>query len=119
MKEGGNVSLYIADFRSLVSRIGDWDQRAYIHHYRRGLASSGLDQLASNPSIIAYLQDLMDINLGFEARYHERQKEKKNFKKRRLKPQSQVLLILKILQAQVIRRRISGFRKGTSPIIPS
>ncbi|MBW0586618.1 hypothetical protein O181_126333, partial [Austropuccinia psidii MF-1] len=24
MKEGGHVSLYIADFRSLVSRIGDW-----------------------------------------------------------------------------------------------
>ncbi|MBW0495173.1 hypothetical protein O181_034888 [Austropuccinia psidii MF-1] len=25
MKEGGHVYLYIADFRSLVSRIGDWD----------------------------------------------------------------------------------------------
>ncbi|MBW0496931.1 hypothetical protein O181_036646 [Austropuccinia psidii MF-1] len=119
MKDGGNVSLYISDFRSLVSRIGDCDERSYIHDYRRGLASSGLDQLASNPSIIAYLQDLMDINLDFEVRYHERKKEKSNFKKRRLKPQSHVLLILKILQAQVIRRRISGFRKGTNPILPS
>ncbi|MBW0593948.1 hypothetical protein O181_133663 [Austropuccinia psidii MF-1] len=38
MKESGHVSLYIADFRSLMSRIGDWGERAYIHVYRRGLA---------------------------------------------------------------------------------
>ncbi|MBW0544378.1 hypothetical protein O181_084093 [Austropuccinia psidii MF-1] len=49
MKESGNVSLYIADFRSLMSRIGDWGERAYIHVYRRGLASRRLDQLASYP----------------------------------------------------------------------
>ncbi|MBW0533934.1 hypothetical protein O181_073649 [Austropuccinia psidii MF-1] len=34
MKEGGQVSLYIADLRSLISRIGDWGERAYIHVYR-------------------------------------------------------------------------------------
>ncbi|MBW0495440.1 hypothetical protein O181_035155 [Austropuccinia psidii MF-1] len=28
MKEGGHVSLYIANFRSWVSRIGDWGERA-------------------------------------------------------------------------------------------
>ncbi|MBW0530411.1 hypothetical protein O181_070126, partial [Austropuccinia psidii MF-1] len=28
MKESGHVSLYIADFRSLMSRIGDWGERA-------------------------------------------------------------------------------------------
>ncbi|MBW0580694.1 hypothetical protein O181_120409 [Austropuccinia psidii MF-1] len=49
MKESGHVSLYISDFRSLMSRIGDWGERAYIHVYRRGLASRLLDQLASNP----------------------------------------------------------------------
>ncbi|MBW0512313.1 hypothetical protein O181_052028 [Austropuccinia psidii MF-1] len=31
MKESGHVSLYIADFRSLISRIGDWGERGYIH----------------------------------------------------------------------------------------
>ncbi|MBW0554716.1 hypothetical protein O181_094431 [Austropuccinia psidii MF-1] len=43
MKESGNVSLYIADFRSLISRIGDWGERPYIHVYRRGLASRILE----------------------------------------------------------------------------
>ncbi|MBW0541383.1 hypothetical protein O181_081098 [Austropuccinia psidii MF-1] len=38
MKENGPVSLYIADFRSLMSRIGDWGERAYIQVYIRGLA---------------------------------------------------------------------------------
>ncbi|MBW0494418.1 hypothetical protein O181_034133 [Austropuccinia psidii MF-1] len=39
MKEGGHVSLYIADFGSLVSRIGDWGERALIHNFRKGLPS--------------------------------------------------------------------------------
>ncbi|MBW0476827.1 hypothetical protein O181_016542 [Austropuccinia psidii MF-1] len=39
IKESGHVSMYIADFRSLMSRIGDWGERAYIHVYRRGLES--------------------------------------------------------------------------------
>ncbi|MBW0585293.1 hypothetical protein O181_125008 [Austropuccinia psidii MF-1] len=43
MKEGGHVSLYIADFRSLVSRIGDWGERPLIHHFRRRLPSRILD----------------------------------------------------------------------------
>ncbi|MBW0515640.1 hypothetical protein O181_055355 [Austropuccinia psidii MF-1] len=34
MKESGHVSFYIADFRSLISSIGDWGERAYIHVYR-------------------------------------------------------------------------------------
>ncbi|MBW0575801.1 hypothetical protein O181_115516 [Austropuccinia psidii MF-1] len=35
IKEGGHVSLYIAYFRKLVSRIGDWGERA-LHHFRGG-----------------------------------------------------------------------------------
>ncbi|MBW0573324.1 hypothetical protein O181_113039 [Austropuccinia psidii MF-1] len=78
MKEGGHVALYIAYFRSLVSRIGDWGERALIHHFRKGLASSIPDQLASHPSNIDSLQDLMDVSLELDTRYHERQKEKNN-----------------------------------------
>ncbi|MBW0524358.1 hypothetical protein O181_064073 [Austropuccinia psidii MF-1] len=74
MKECGHVSLYTADVRSLVSRIGDWGKRALIHHLRKGLPSRILDQLASHPSRIDSLQDLMDVTLEFDARYHERQK---------------------------------------------
>ncbi|MBW0534393.1 hypothetical protein O181_074108 [Austropuccinia psidii MF-1] len=33
-KERGHVSLYIADFRRSMSRVGDWGERAYIHVYR-------------------------------------------------------------------------------------
>ncbi|MBW0589418.1 hypothetical protein O181_129133 [Austropuccinia psidii MF-1] len=40
MEEGGHVSLYIADFRILVSRIGDWGGRALINHFRKGLPST-------------------------------------------------------------------------------
>ncbi|MBW0579977.1 hypothetical protein O181_119692 [Austropuccinia psidii MF-1] len=43
MKEGGHVSLYIANFRSLVSIIGDWGERALIHPFRKGLPSRILD----------------------------------------------------------------------------
>ncbi|MBW0484662.1 hypothetical protein O181_024377 [Austropuccinia psidii MF-1] len=60
MKESGHVSLYIAYFRSLISIIENWGERAYIHVYRRGLESILLDQWASHP----------------DTRYHERQKEK-------------------------------------------
>ncbi|MBW0477859.1 hypothetical protein O181_017574 [Austropuccinia psidii MF-1] len=76
MKEGGHVSLYISDFRSLMSRIGDWGERAYIYVYRRGLASRPLDQLASYPGNFDALQELMYITLELDTRYHERHKEK-------------------------------------------
>ncbi|MBW0559908.1 hypothetical protein O181_099623 [Austropuccinia psidii MF-1] len=76
MKKDGHVSLYISDFGSLVSRIGDWGERALIHHFRKGFPSRILDQLASHPSRIDSLQDLMDINLELDTRYHERQNEK-------------------------------------------
>ncbi|MBW0587661.1 hypothetical protein O181_127376 [Austropuccinia psidii MF-1] len=76
MKGGGHVSLYIADFRSLVSRIGDCGERALIHHLRKGFPSSVLDQLASHPSRIDSLQDLMDITLELNTRYYNRQNEK-------------------------------------------
>ncbi|MBW0571784.1 hypothetical protein O181_111499 [Austropuccinia psidii MF-1] len=76
MKESGHVSFYIADFRRLMSRIGDWGERAYIHLYRRGLASRLLDQLASHPGTFDTLQELMDVTLELDTRYHERQKEK-------------------------------------------
>ncbi|MBW0547456.1 hypothetical protein O181_087171 [Austropuccinia psidii MF-1] len=76
MKEGGNVALYIAYFKNLVSRIGDWDERALIHHLRKGLAPRIVDQLASHPANIDSPQDLMDVSLELATRYHERQKEK-------------------------------------------
>ncbi|MBW0461358.1 hypothetical protein O181_001073 [Austropuccinia psidii MF-1] len=39
MKESGHVLLYIADVRSLILRIGDWEKRACIYVCRIGLAS--------------------------------------------------------------------------------
>ncbi|MBW0585953.1 hypothetical protein O181_125668 [Austropuccinia psidii MF-1] len=86
MKESGKGSLYIADFRSLMSKIGDWGERAYIHVYRRGLESRLLEQLASHPGNLDSFQELMDINLELDTRYHERQKERVAIKRR--SPQS-------------------------------
>ncbi|MBW0558809.1 hypothetical protein O181_098524 [Austropuccinia psidii MF-1] len=76
MKESGHVSLYIADFRSLMSIIEDWGERAYIHVYRRGLASILLDKLALHPGTFDTLLKLMDVTLELDTRYHEREKEK-------------------------------------------
>ncbi|MBW0567682.1 hypothetical protein O181_107397 [Austropuccinia psidii MF-1] len=76
MKESDHVSLYISAFRSLMSRIGDWGERAYMHVYRRGLASMILNQMASYPGNFDTLQELMDITLELDTRYHERQQEK-------------------------------------------
>ncbi|MBW0568219.1 hypothetical protein O181_107934 [Austropuccinia psidii MF-1] len=76
MKEGGQVSLYIAYFKSLMSSIGDCVERAYIPVYRSGLASRLLGQLASHPGNFDSLQEIMDITLELDTRYHERQKEK-------------------------------------------
>ncbi|MBW0481512.1 hypothetical protein O181_021227 [Austropuccinia psidii MF-1] len=83
MKDGGHVALYISDFRSLLSRIGDWGERALIHHFRKGLASWILDQLDSHPSNIDSLQNLMDISLELDTAYHERQKEKNHHQEKK------------------------------------
>ncbi|MBW0525530.1 hypothetical protein O181_065245 [Austropuccinia psidii MF-1] len=83
MKESGHLSFYIADFRSLMSRIGDWGERAYIHFYRRGLASILLDQLASYPGNLDTFRELMDITLELDTRYRERQKEKGSHKEKK------------------------------------
>ncbi|MBW0588018.1 hypothetical protein O181_127733 [Austropuccinia psidii MF-1] len=76
MKESGHVSLYISDFRSLISRIGYWVEGANIHVHGRGLASRLLENLASYPCNFDTLQELMDITLELDTRYHERQIEK-------------------------------------------
>ncbi|MBW0575237.1 hypothetical protein O181_114952 [Austropuccinia psidii MF-1] len=84
MKEGEHLSLYIADFRSLVSRIGDWGERALIHHLRKGLPSRILDQLTSHPSNIDSLQDLLDVTLDLNTRYHEKKEEKNHYQEKKL-----------------------------------
>ncbi|MBW0465811.1 hypothetical protein O181_005526 [Austropuccinia psidii MF-1] len=66
-----------------MSKIRDWGERAYIHVYRRGLASRLLDQLASHPGNFDSLQELMDITLELDTRYHERQKEKGSHKEKK------------------------------------
>ncbi|MBW0486607.1 hypothetical protein O181_026322 [Austropuccinia psidii MF-1] len=116
MKEGGHVSLYIADFRSLVSRTGDYSGRALVHHFRTEFPSRILDQLAYHPSRNYSLQDSMEIPLELDTRYHQRKKEKSHFQEKKPESQSQFLLILKIIQFQIKRRRrIFIFRRGTSP----
>ncbi|MBW0534448.1 hypothetical protein O181_074163 [Austropuccinia psidii MF-1] len=72
-----------AEAESIVSRIRDWGERALIHDFRRGLASRILDQLASHPSIIDSLQELMNITLELDTRYHERKKEKNHHQEKK------------------------------------
>ncbi|MBW0503362.1 hypothetical protein O181_043077 [Austropuccinia psidii MF-1] len=46
-----------------------------MHNYVRGLASRLLEQLASHPGSFNTLQELMQITLELNTRYHEGQKE--------------------------------------------
>ncbi|MBW0580635.1 hypothetical protein O181_120350 [Austropuccinia psidii MF-1] len=69
IKGGGHVSLYTTDFKSLVARIGDWGERALIHHFRKGVSSSILDHLSPHHSRVYSIQDLMDITLERYTRY--------------------------------------------------
>ncbi|MBW0476802.1 hypothetical protein O181_016517 [Austropuccinia psidii MF-1] len=83
MKEFGHVLLYIADFRSLASIIWEWGERALISHFRKGLASRSLDQLASHPLIIDSLQYLMYATLELDTRYYERKQEKNHHQEKK------------------------------------
>ncbi|MBW0463903.1 hypothetical protein O181_003618 [Austropuccinia psidii MF-1] len=83
MKKGGYVSLYIADFGSLVSRLGDCGERTLIHHFRKGFPPKILDPLTSHASIIDSLQELIDISLELDTRYHERQSEKSHYQEKK------------------------------------
>ena len=78
MKDGAQASSYITEFQSLTAQIGDWGEHAYMHHFRKGLPSRILDQIAVHPSPIDNLQKLMDITLDLDVRYHELQKEKRS-----------------------------------------
>ncbi|MBW0534572.1 hypothetical protein O181_074287 [Austropuccinia psidii MF-1] len=59
-----------------MSRIRDCGGRAYINVYRRRFVSRLLDQLASHHGTFDTLQELMDVILELDTRYHERKKEK-------------------------------------------
>ncbi|MBW0528767.1 hypothetical protein O181_068482 [Austropuccinia psidii MF-1] len=77
-----NCFLYITNLGVLVSRSGDWGERALIHNFRKGLDSRILDKFSSHPSRIDYLQDLMDNSLELDPRYSERQKENSHFQEK-------------------------------------
>ncbi|MBW0547767.1 hypothetical protein O181_087482 [Austropuccinia psidii MF-1] len=71
-----NSLCLVIPMKSLMSRIRDWGERAYINVYRRGLASRLLDQSAFYPGNFDTLKELMKITLELDTGYHERQKEK-------------------------------------------
>ncbi|MBW0550243.1 hypothetical protein O181_089958, partial [Austropuccinia psidii MF-1] len=52
-------------------------------NFRKGLPSKNLNQLASNPSSIDSLKDLMDITLKLDTRYHEEQNEKSHHQEKK------------------------------------
>ncbi|MBW0574835.1 hypothetical protein O181_114550 [Austropuccinia psidii MF-1] len=54
------------------------------HVSLRALASRLLDQLASHPGMFDTLQELMDVTLELDTRYHERQKEKGDNQEKKL-----------------------------------
>ncbi|MBW0493220.1 hypothetical protein O181_032935 [Austropuccinia psidii MF-1] len=115
MKEGGHVSLYISDFRSLVSRIWDWGERALIHHFQKGLPSRILDQLASHLSRIDSPQYLMDITLELDTRYHERKDEKSHHQEKKPEVSKSNSSHPQSSSNSNEKRRI--FRRGTSSIL--
>ncbi|MBW0475613.1 hypothetical protein O181_015328 [Austropuccinia psidii MF-1] len=74
-----NQPLFFQDkpnFLKMMQQMTQLMGQAYIHVYRRGLESRLLDKLASHPGAFDTLQELMDITLELDTRYHERMKEK-------------------------------------------
>ncbi|MBW0488850.1 hypothetical protein O181_028565 [Austropuccinia psidii MF-1] len=73
-----NLILHNNPERLFSDRKKNWKlgERAYIHVYRRGLTSILLEKLASHLGNLDILQELIDITLEVDTRYHERQKEK-------------------------------------------
>ncbi|MBW0507678.1 hypothetical protein O181_047393 [Austropuccinia psidii MF-1] len=70
-----NWQLFEAQLFTLFSDPNE-GERDYIHVYRRGFASRLLEKLASHTINFDILQELMDITLELDTRYHERKKEK-------------------------------------------
>ncbi|MBW0560200.1 hypothetical protein O181_099915 [Austropuccinia psidii MF-1] len=108
-----------------MSKIGDWGERAYIHVYRRGLASRLLGQLAYHPGTFDTLQELMDVTLELDTRDHENQKKRLAIKRRSLLLLGPINLgLLRThLQRGLTKRRIrraSNFNlQRTSPMLLS
>ncbi|MBW0464534.1 hypothetical protein O181_004249 [Austropuccinia psidii MF-1] len=59
-----------------MSRISDWGERAYIHVQRRSFESILFYQLSYHPGNVDGIQELRDMTLELDTRYHEKQKEK-------------------------------------------
>ncbi|MBW0578229.1 hypothetical protein O181_117944 [Austropuccinia psidii MF-1] len=74
IKESGHVSLYMANFKSLMSRIRDLGESSFVHVYRINFESRLLDQISSHPGEFDILQAFMNINLEVDTRYYARKK---------------------------------------------
>ena len=76
MKDSGYATNYITEFRTLMTKVSGWGDKAFFFHFRQGLPARLLDQLAGYDGPQETLQDLMDIVLKYDTCYHERIWEK-------------------------------------------
>ncbi|KNZ52359.1 uncharacterized protein VP01_3604g2 [Puccinia sorghi] len=71
MKDNGKASTYIAQFRTLQSRV-DWNDATFAFHFRKGLLSCITDQLALTGQQLKTLQQLIDQTIELNNCYHDK-----------------------------------------------
>ncbi|KNZ47399.1 hypothetical protein VP01_6426g1, partial [Puccinia sorghi] len=71
MKDNGKVLTYIAQFRTLQSRI-DWNDTAFAFHFQKGLPSCITDQLALTRPRLKTLQQLINQIIELDNCYHNK-----------------------------------------------
>ncbi|KAI7943459.1 hypothetical protein MJO28_010987 [Puccinia striiformis f. sp. tritici] len=76
MKESGKASAYIAQFRTLQSRIS-WNDSAFTFHFRKGLPPRITDQLVISGLRLTSLQQLIDRTIELDNCYHDKNRSKK------------------------------------------
>ncbi|KNZ51733.1 uncharacterized protein VP01_3836g1 [Puccinia sorghi] len=71
MKDNGKASTYIAQFRTLQSRV-NWNDATFTFHFRKGLPSRITDQLALTGQRLKMLQQLIDRTIELNNCYHDK-----------------------------------------------
>ncbi|KNZ45744.1 uncharacterized protein VP01_7844g1, partial [Puccinia sorghi] len=79
MKDNGKASTYIAQFRTLQSRV-NWNNAAFAFHFRKGLPSRITDQLALTGQQLKTLQQLIDRTIELDNCYHEKNEDALRYK---------------------------------------
>ncbi|KNZ63479.1 uncharacterized protein VP01_11390g1, partial [Puccinia sorghi] len=85
MKDNSKASTYIAQFRTLQSRV-DWNNAAFAFHFRKGLPSRITNQLALTGQQLKTLQQLINRTIELDNCYHDKNEDALRYKPLKKRP---------------------------------